>query len=137
MLALVPSHRVGERVFTRSEATSLLDRLRPLLEQVRELAGQLADGSRSSSLKALSGGNGGGEAAREVMATGERLRRAIGAVEALGVLLRDPSTGLIDFPARRSDDPIYLCWRLGEEGVDWWHPRDTGLAGRARIDWDA
>ena len=128
---------MGERVFTRAEAAGLLGRLRPLLEHVRELAGQLSEGSKSSSLKALSGGNGGGEAAREVMATGERLRKGIAAVEALGVLLRDPSTGLIDFPARRGDDPVYLCWRLGEDGVDWWHPRDTGFIGRARIDWES
>lgn len=115
----------------------MLDKLRPLLEQVRELAAQLTEGSRSSSLQALSGGNGGGEAAREVMETGARLRKSIAAVEASGVLVRDPSTGLIDFPARRADAPVYLCWRLGEEDVDWWHPRDTGFAGRARIDWDA
>ena len=128
---------MGERNFSRAEATTLLGRLRPLLAGVRELAGQLAEGSQTSSLKALSHGNGGGEAAREVMATGERLRRGIAAVEALGVVLRDPASGLVDFPAQRGDDPVYLCWRLGEEDVDWWHPRDTGFAGRSRIDWDA
>jgi hypothetical protein len=127
---------VGERVFTRAEADTLLERLRPLLERIRDLATQLTEGSRARSLQALSGGNGGGDAAREVMATGEQMRRTIKEVEAHGVLLRDPSTGLIDFPASRRDQPVYLCWRLGEETVGWWHPRDTGIAGRARIDWE-
>jgi hypothetical protein len=128
---------VAERVFSRAEASALLDQLRPLLERVRELTVHLSEGSRSRSLQALSGGNGGGEAAREVMATGDLIRKAMAEVEALGVVLRDPQTGLIDFPATRSGEPVYLCWRFGEETVDWWHPRDAGFAGRARIDWDA
>jgi hypothetical protein len=128
---------VAERVFSRAEAGALLDGLRPLLERIRELSAQLGEGAKARSLRALSGGNGGGDAAREVMATGEKMRRAIAEVGALGVQLRDPQTGLVDFPAERSGEAVFLCWRLGEDTVDWWHPRDTGLAGRSRIDWDA
>src|SRR5215472_14681603 len=119
-----------ERLFSRPEADALLPRLRPLLEVIRDASEQIAKGTRERGLQAMTGGNGGGAAARELMALGDRLREALVEVEGLGIVLRDPSTGLVDFPAHRSGRPVYLCWRLGEDSVDWWHPRDTGIAGR-------
>lgn len=55
-------------------------------------------------------------------------------LEQLGVELKDPRTGLIDFRAMRQGEEVYLCWRLGEPSVAHWHPLHTGLAGRAPID---
>src|SRR5262245_18032827 len=46
------------------------------------------------------------------------------------VTLREIETGLIDFPALASGRPIWLCWRLGEGPIEWWHEHDTGFAGR-------
>ena len=34
------------------------------------------------------------------------------------------------FPSRREGDIVYLCWQRGEPSIDWWHPTDTGFAGR-------
>jgi hypothetical protein len=50
-----------------------------------------------------------------------------------GVLLRDLQTGLIDFPALREGKSVYLCWRLGEEAIGYWHDLDSGFAGRRPI----
>lgn len=52
----------------------------------------------------------------------------------LGVELKDPRTGLIDFRAMRDGVEVYLCWKLGEPEVGHWHPLDTGFAGRQPID---
>lgn len=52
---------------------------------------------------------------------------------ALGVECTGHGEGLVDFPARRGDEEIRLCWRLGESAVRWWHPVDGGVAGRRRI----
>ena len=49
------------------------------------------------------------------------------------VTLREIETGLIDFPALASGRPIWLCWRLGERDIEWWHEHDTGFAGRQRL----
>jgi hypothetical protein len=88
--------------------------------------------------------------ARRIAAAGERPRRPAEAhavqdeladlrdrfddllaeLDALGVELKDPLSGLLDFRARRGDTEVYLCWRLGEEGVDHWHTLDGGFAGR-------
>jgi hypothetical protein len=52
---------------------------------------------------------------------------------AIGCELKDPRTGLLDFPARNGDQPILLCWKRGEPAVAWWHPLETGFAGRRPV----
>lgn len=47
-----------------------------------------------------------------------------------GIVLRDIPTGLLDFPAIVSGRQAWLCWRLGEECVGFWHETDEGFAGR-------
>jgi hypothetical protein len=51
----------------------------------------------------------------------------------IGCELKDLDRGLIDFPARRGDEVIYLCWKAGEERIDFWHTLDSGFAGRRPI----
>jgi hypothetical protein len=56
------------------------------------------------------------------------------ALAAEGVLLRDPSTGLIDFAARSaSGRPYWLCWMWGEPEIDTWHWIADGFAGRTSV----
>ncbi len=57
-----------------------------------------------------------------------------GELDALGIELKDPRTGLIDFRWMRQGEVVYLCWRLGEPSVAHWHPLDSGFAGRAPIE---
>jgi hypothetical protein len=46
------------------------------------------------------------------------------------ITLRDISAGLIDFPALVNGTLVWLCWRLGEDGVAFWHRQDEGFAAR-------
>jgi hypothetical protein len=121
---------MAERLFTREEANQLLPQLRPLLERAREVATVLGDRDRQRRLRSVTVGNGGGEAAREMMAEGDELSRVVAEISRLGVVVRDPTTGLVDFPAERDGEPIFLCWRMDEDGVDHWHDRDSGFAVR-------
>jgi hypothetical protein len=50
------------------------------------------------------------------------------------VQLKDADTGLLDFPSMREDEEVLLCWRVGEEGIEWYHGLEDGFAGRRRID---
>jgi hypothetical protein len=51
------------------------------------------------------------------------------------IVLRDISTGLLDFPAETDDGlAIWLCWRLGEGEITAWHTHDEGFAGRRPIE---
>jgi hypothetical protein len=49
------------------------------------------------------------------------------------IVLRDISTGLLDFPSTAMGQPIWLCWRLGEGSITAWHTQDEGFAGRRPI----
>jgi len=49
------------------------------------------------------------------------------------IQLRAIETGLIDFPALATGRQIWLCWRLGEGQIDWWHELDDGFGGRRRL----
>ncbi len=52
----------------------------------------------------------------------------------LNITLRDIQSGLIDFPALLSGRPIWLCWRLGEPSVSFWHRQDEGFSSRQSLD---
>ncbi|MHB8567719.1 MAG: DUF2203 family protein [Nitrososphaerales archaeon] len=51
-------------------------------------------------------------------------------LEQLGIELKDMNTGLIDFPAMRYNEPVCLCWKLGEKEVLYWHNMVEGFRGR-------
>ena len=118
-----------ERVFTHAEASALLPRLTDLLTDLRTAHRAAARQGGEAGSHAVSTN---GSAAAAVKASGPFLeaQRLTGEVEALGVILRDPETGLVDFASVRDGEQIYLCWRLGEERIGFWHPRDTGFMGR-------
>lgn len=60
----------------------------------------------------------------------DQMQAGVARLVELDVTLRDISSGLIDFPALVSGRPIWLCWRLGEGPVEWWHPHDAGFDAR-------
>lgn len=51
-------------------------------------------------------------------------------LEELGIQLKDPRLGLVDYPSEMNGRPVLLCWRLGETEVRFWHEVDAGYAGR-------
>lgn len=55
-------------------------------------------------------------------------------LEMLGVEFKGYDIGLVDFPSRIGDRTVYLCWRLGEPDVRYWHETDGGFAGRQPIE---
>ncbi len=63
----------------------------------------------------------------------EMLLEALGRVAEMGGEVKDPGTGLVDFPGRRGSEDIFLCWQLGERSVTHWHSADAGFAGRRPI----
>jgi hypothetical protein len=60
----------------------------------------------------------------------DQMQAGVARIDALGITLRDIESGLIDFPALASGRQIWLCWRLGEDDVDWWHELSTGFSDR-------
>jgi len=131
--------------FTLTEAESLLPRVEPLLreaiamkaefqaaeqvlhaitERIVLTGGVLID--RTTAIEARS--------RREVSAA--RLKSIIQQVQEFGCVVKDLDIGLIDFPSEFAGAEVYLCWKLGEEGIGWWHGVDEGFRGRKAIDDD-
>jgi hypothetical protein len=63
----------------------------------------------------------------------DQMQAAVAQLVSWDVTLRDIETGLIDFPALVNGRQVCLCWRLGEDSVEWWHELSGGFAGRRRI----
>jgi hypothetical protein len=102
-------------LFTRTDANAALPRVRPLLEDLQR---RVAAYRRRPSEPV----------AREI----EALLRELGE---LGVEVKDPDRGLVDFRSRLRGREVYLCWQLGEpEHIAFYHDLDSGFAGRKIIE---
>ena len=64
------------------------------------------------------------------------LRSAIEQVQAIGCVVKDLDIGLIDFPTEFRGEEVYLCWKLGEAEIEFWHGVEEGFSGRKAIDQD-
>ena len=63
----------------------------------------------------------------------DRMQAGVARIDALGITLREIETGLIDFPALASGRQIWLCWRLGEGDIAFWHELGDGFSGRQAL----
>jgi len=120
-----------DRVFTLEEANAMIAGLAEELARIRTARQVVLRGGKPIRDSAI--GNGGGERGKEYWEALHALRAGVEAITREGVVLRDPETGLVDFPSRREGADVYLCWRLGEERVMFWHPQDTGFGGRQAL----
>lgn len=64
----------------------------------------------------------------------QRLKEIIEGIQDQGVLIKDLDVGLIDFPTLLRGEEVYLCWKLGEKGIGFWHGVQEGFRGRKPID---
>ncbi|MQF67303.1 DUF2203 family protein [SAR202 cluster bacterium AD-802-F09_MRT_200m] len=118
--------------FTLDEANSLIPwlvetfrKLELLRQEYTAIQGRFADLERASGN--LADGD-------KLKVSAEHLARQIeeGVEEILdkGILIRDVSRGLVDFPSHRNGREVYLCWIGGEERIDYWHETDRGFSHR-------
>jgi hypothetical protein len=64
----------------------------------------------------------------------EAMRSALNRILETGCIIKDLDTGLLDFPSRINNEDVYLCWRLGEDRIRFYHRQDEGFAGRKPLD---
>jgi hypothetical protein len=117
-----------ERVFDVADANAELDELRERLPRLREARlGLVASSERITEAVATDGG---GVSGSDWFQHQETLKTEVEFLADRGILLRDPDTGLVDFPAVRDGERVFLCWRLGEEDVGFYHGEHGGFSGR-------
>jgi len=131
-----------ERTFTPDEANEALEEIRPVAERMVVHRRALANAQRlQAELVVKIAGNGGDlgpsdlqEAAATIQREADAIAACVQLLDDVGVQVKSLEEGLLDFPAERDGEPIFLCWQVGEERVTFWHGVDEGFAGRKPID---
>lgn len=115
------------------------------LQSMRQEVIELRDRIVALNAPALAGGGSAASRSLEAREETQRLRlrmqglvdqmqAAVVQIDEWGIQLREIQTGLVDFPALVSGRPVWLCWRLGEDHVEWWHEANEGFENRQRIE---
>jgi hypothetical protein len=139
---MAASKRASKRkYFTVGQANAMLPLLRAILRDVTQLALELRD--RHDRLQRLRSGEGStlGPAHREEVEEieaefergRERMQDYLHELDGLGIELKDPFTGLVDFRSLMDDREVFLCWRMDEPKVAHWHELDAGFSGRQQL----
>jgi hypothetical protein len=118
------------RHYSLEEASALLPWVAEQLEQLRSARDRLGDVDARAALAATGQTNGGGEPGKVVSEGFLELRELMLELREREIVLRDLDRGLIDFPALRGGEEVYLCWQEGEPAIGFWHEPEAGFAGR-------
>ena len=131
---------LGKKYYTAAEANATLPLVQAIVRDIAELACDLNDREvRLARVEAAEGRR--SEAYQEELDHGkaeiegghQRMHEFAAELAKLGVEMKDPFTGLVDFPCWVGNREVYLCWRLGEAEVGHWHELDAGFAGRQKL----
>src|SRR6185295_15545472 len=71
---------------------------------------------------------------QELNASVSSYYKAIEQLEASGVVIKDVEQGLLDFPSKRFDEEVWLCWKVGENEIKFWHAKNEGFMGRKPLE---
>ena len=134
---------MADKYFDRNEAEELLPTLTPWLKEARDEKQKIdaykMDLTEAASRIMILGGTFPpfAELLRkksEHDAAAARLAEIVEQIQETGCLVKDLDVGLVDFPSLLDGEEIYLCWKLGEERVAFWHGIEEGFAGRKPLD---
>jgi len=130
------------RTYTVEEANQELPRVRRIVTQISELSAllpELEDQARIAEYESKRNGAGTDhrdrhQQAREAVSGAElELLKAVASLNGMGIQIKAPLEGLIDFPSYRDGELVELCWKLGEDRVEHWHRVGEGYAGRKKL----
>jgi hypothetical protein len=113
-----------EALSAKSEYQEAEKAIQEMSERVMLMGGVMVD--RDKALAARS--------RRDAAAT--TLKTSVEAVQETGCVVKDLDIGLVDFPTLFKGVEVYLCWKLGEPAIEFWHGVDEGFRGRKPIDQD-
>lgn len=128
-------------MFTLEEANAALTELRPIVERMVQHRRDLtAAQSRQAELVTRIAGNGGDMVPSDLHDLAETIQREADAISdcaeqinQAGAQVKSLEEGLLDFPAKRGEEDVLLCWKLGEDEIRFWHGTDEGFSARKRL----
>lgn len=128
-------------MFTLEEANAALTELRPIVERMVQHRRDLtAAQARQTALVTRIAGNGGDMVPSDLHDLAETIQREADAISdcaeqisQVGAQVKSLEEGLLDFPAKRGEEDVLLCWKLGEDEIRFWHGTDEGFSARKRL----
>ena len=128
-------------MFTLEEANAALTELRPIVERMVQHRRDLtAAQARQTALVTRIAGNGGDMVPSDLHDLAETIQREADAISdcaeqinQAGAQVKSLEEGLLDFPAKRGEQDVLLCWKLGEDEIRFWHGTDEGFSARKRL----
>ena len=134
---------MAERYFNRDEAEELLPMIGRSLERAQQQKKSIEPLEQDLAMAAARIMMAGGSQPpyQELVKKKNERDKVMGHIEELiktiqetGCVVKDIEEGLVDFPAIVDGDEVYLCWKLGEERIGFWHGMDEGFAGRKALE---
>jgi hypothetical protein len=119
---------VTDKLYSVDEANALLPYVAPTLVELREKFEEAA--KIRLAVAQAAAGNGGSEHRDKWSRTMARVNELVDRLNEWEIELRDIDTGLIDFPTMISGEEAWLCWRLGEAEIAYWHSKTEGFQSR-------
>lgn len=118
--------------FTEAEVNAMLPTVTKLLEQGRkekegmdrieatmERAGNLDEWIRMK---------------QSLNSAATRFYSTIEKIESMGAMVKSVENGLVDFPAKKFNEDVWLCWKYGETSIKFWHDLGSGFNGRKPLE---
>ncbi len=126
---------MADRFFTVVRARSLLPHVRDLAEKMVALARQLQNfHPQIRGLAERGGENAGSPEGTLYLTYLLQMQECVGRIQGLGCVVKGVEEGLVDFPHLKDGREVYLCWKLGEDDIQFWHETDAGFAGRMLLE---
>lgn len=122
--------------YTRDEARELLPEIRRWLAQLVKLRSVLEKSDAKIAALTSKGYDAGGKIVNDWVRCLAEMKGLLFEFHRREIQVKDLDRGLIDFPAMKDGNEVFLCWEDGEDDIDYWHDLEAGYAGRQKIEDD-
>ncbi|MYB96800.1 DUF2203 family protein [Candidatus Poribacteria bacterium] len=123
-----------KRYFTLEEANACIPELVDEISQLRAIRNLLAGlHAEITPLLEVVSSNGGSKHTPALLKATADFEEILERIAARGCHLKGLDPGLVDFPHLREGREVYLCWRINENKIRYWHEIEDGFEGRQRL----
>ncbi len=122
------------KIFSLKEANQTLPLVSRIIQDIVRVNEEMRKTHERGLALAEEGRSVRAEAAQDqLVELGHQIEDLVDELEGIGCVCKDPVQGLVDFPARVGNRTVFLCWKLGEDQIRFWHELEAGFAGRKPV----
>lgn len=118
--------------FTEAEVNAMLPTVTKLLEQGRKEKEEMdrieANMARAGNLEEWI------RMKQSLNSAATRYYAIMEKIESMGAMVKNIESGLVDFPAKKFNEDVWLCWKYGETSIKFWHDLGSGFNGRKPLE---